>query len=282
MNTKKHALSLFTKKPQPGTTKTRLTVKHGGSLSDEEAADFYRATVLDVATAALEALRLCQQKPPDNLGNSTYELCISCSSDNDRQGLQGLFDCSFSEALNAKYIVDHGENFDQHFNSHYHQLFDQGYYSVICIGGDLPTISPGFIYGAFEKLSFLEKETGKGAMVIAPCQAAGVSLVGLTRDAPMDFSGVFYNMDGVPALDAITKIASERQIPMALLGTQADVDNMEDMGHAIALIQAMHYASGFSPDSYFPEHTLSWINKIGLVVSTPPNKNHDPRGDIDG
>jgi len=35
MNIKKHALALFTKSPQPGATKTRLTEKYGGSLTEQ-------------------------------------------------------------------------------------------------------------------------------------------------------------------------------------------------------------------------------------------------------
>jgi len=39
---KKHALVLFTKSPQPGRTKTRLTHKLGGLLTEYEAALLYK------------------------------------------------------------------------------------------------------------------------------------------------------------------------------------------------------------------------------------------------
>jgi len=281
MNKRRHALSLFTKSPQPGTTKTRLTVKYGGSLSDQEAADLYRATMLDVATAALSALKLCRKIKNDNDIVDIYDFFISCTSEKDKNRLRSIFRDELSDAIDICYIIDHGQNFDEHFNNHYRQLFGQGYHSVVCIGGDLPTISPEFIHRGFQWLDYLEKESERGAMVVAPCQAAGVSLVGLTADAPMDFNGVFYNMEGVPALEAIIKIAYEYEIPTAVLETQADVDTMEDLGHTIALIHAMKYASYFSPDAYLPERTLAWINKMGLAVSTPPNKEYDPREDID-
>ena len=72
-------------------------------------------------------------------------------------------------------------------------------------------------------------------------------MVGLTAAAPMDFTGVFYNTQGIAALEAITGIASARQIPMALLVPLSDVDIMEDLAHAIAVIDAMGYAGYFQP-----------------------------------
>jgi len=282
MNKRKHALSLFTKSPQPGTTKTRLTRKHGGSLSDQEAADFYRATMLDVATAAFRALELCRKTAADENRMDKYDFCVSCTPESEKPRLEKIFQEECSNAGNIRYVVDNGQNFDEHFNNHYQQLFGQGYHSVVCIGGDLPTISPEFIHRAFQWLDYLGKESERGAIVIAPCQAAGVSLVGLTADASMDFAGAFYNMQGIPALEAIIKIAAERQIPVSVLETQADVDTMEDLGHIIALINALKYASYFLPGKSVPERTLAWIQKLGLVVHTPPNEEHDPRGTIDG
>ena len=43
MNIHKHALLLFSKVPEPGKTKTRLTTEHNGLLTPEEAAELYRA-----------------------------------------------------------------------------------------------------------------------------------------------------------------------------------------------------------------------------------------------
>jgi uncharacterized protein len=279
MKDKKYALSLFTKAPQPGKTKTRLTVNYGGALTDQEAADFYRSTMLDVLNAASQALKSCRRMNIKSELKTIYDFIISSSSNEDKNKLQLIFNDELTGVNDISYVIDQGKNFDEHFNFLYHSLFDRGYHSVICIGGDLPTISPDFIIKAFKQLDDLEKESQNGAMVIAPCQAAGVSLVGLTANAPMDFKGVFYNMNGVPALEAIIKIAAERNIPTAVLDTQADVDTMEDLGHMIALIHSLDYASRFSPEIYVPRHTLAWINEIGLEVNTPPNNEHDPRGE---
>jgi len=280
MSLKKHALSLFTKSPQPGDTKTRLTQKYGGPLTEQEAAYLYQAMMLDVATVAFQALEMCRQTATN--GTERYDFVISCTPESEKPKLQAIFQAEFPNVDDIRYIIDHGRNFDEHFNYHYRKLFDQGYHSVVCIGGDLPTISSEFIHRAFQWLSYLDAQSDKGAMVVAPCQAAGVSLVGLTADAPMDFTGVFYNTQGIAALEAITGIASARQIPMALLEPLSDVDNMEDLAHAIAVIDAMAYAGYFQPGICEPKRTMSWVKQTGLVVSTPPNIEHDPRGDIDG
>jgi glycosyltransferase A (GT-A) superfamily protein (DUF2064 family) len=272
MNIKKHALSLFTKLPQPGITKTRLTKKYGGSLTEQEASDLYQAMMLDVATVCFKALEMCRQTATASNSTDNYDFFVSCTPESKKPELQAIFEAEISDADNIHYIIDRGRNFDEHFNDHYRQLFDQGYYSVVCIGGDLPVISPEFIHRAFQWLFYLDAKSDKGAMVLAPCQAAGVSLVGLTADAPMDFTGVFYNMQGTTALEATTNIATERQIPMALLEPLSDVDNQEDLAHVIAVINAMAYASYFQPDIYVPMRTMSWVQQIGLMVLTPPEK----------
>lgn len=272
MKIKKHALSLFTKSPQPGITKTRLTKKYGGSLTEQEAADLYQAMMLDVAAAGFEALEMCRQTAIEGSNADSYDFFISCTLESEKPKLQAIFESELSDAANIQYIIDQGRNFDEHFNDHYRQLFDQGYYSVVCLGGDLPTISPEFIHRAFQWLFYVGAKSDRGAMVLAPCQAAGVSLVGLTAEAPMDFTGVFYNMQGIVALEAITSIATARKIPMALMEPLSDVDCQEDLAHVIAVINAMAYASHFQPDIYVPRRTMSWVQQIGLMVRTLPSE----------
>ena len=56
MAEKKQALLVFSKPPVPGMVKTRLTVKHGGFLTDEQAAEFFRRSLYDVSEACMHAL----------------------------------------------------------------------------------------------------------------------------------------------------------------------------------------------------------------------------------
>ncbi len=281
MDMKKHALVLFTKSPQPGATKTRLTEKHGGPLTEQEAADLYRAMMLDVAAVAFRALETCRQSGAADNSRDEYDFFISCTPESEEPKLRTIFEAEFPNAADIHYVIDRGRNFDEHFNDTYRQLFGRGYYSVVCIGGDLPTICPEFIHHAFQWLTYLGAQSGKGAMVVAPCQEGGVSLVGLTADALMDFTGVFYNTDGIAALDAITSIAATHQIPMALLEPMADIDHPEDLAHAIAVLNAMVYASFFQPDISLPRRTLSWVQETGFTARTSPGEEHKPGGTID-
>lgn len=277
MKTKKHALALFTKYPEPGVTKTRLLTENGGGFTPQEAADIYKAMVLDTATVGCRALETCRSQGFD----ADFDFYISSSPEGEMKRVKAMF----SEEIPAEtfsYIVDRGENFDAHYNDCYRQLFDQGYHSVVVIGGDMPAITPALLVRAFHRLFALEKDSDTGAMVMAPCQAAGVSLVGVTRSAGMDFSGVFYNADGVSALDALIEIARRKNIPAALFEVLPDVDFMEDLAHMIAVANAMAYTARFQPDVVVPKRTLQIIEELGLYTSTPPNTSHDPRGDIDG
>ena len=137
------------------------------------------------------------------------------------------------------------------------------------------------IVQAFQWLEYFDSCSDRGGFVQAPCQACGVSLVGYTRNTPIDSQGVFYNPNGVPALDGYTNKAAERHLPVALLSPVADVDDMEDLAHTTSLLRAMLYSSRFQPDYFVPRRTLDWIERMGIVISTPPNRLHDPRERID-
>ena len=277
MKTKKHALVIFTKYPEPGMTKTRLMVENGGALTADEAADMYKAMVLDTAAVGCHALKTCR----NNGFDASFDFFISSSPEGTMKKVKAMFGEEIStEAF--QYVVDRGENFDEHFNDCYQQLFEKGYDSVVCIGGDLPSITPDLLVRAFDWLVATDKASSTGAMVLAPCQSSGVSLVGVTKTANMDFTGVFYNGDGVSALDALIDIARDRKIPTALFEALFDVDLMEDLAHMITVVNAMDYAARFQPDIVVPQRTIDFIEQVGLYVNTPPNTDHDPRSQIDG
>jgi len=166
--------------------------------------------MLDVVDISLQAVDMCNKS--SNTAREHYNFVICCSPENEKGTLQAIFEEELPATAAINYIVDQGASFDEHLNDAYHQLFQQGYDSVVCIGGDMPTILPEFLQRAFQWLHYLGAESAQGAIVIAPCQAAGVSLIGLTSNAPMDFSGVFYNLQGTSALEAITNIAYTKRM----------------------------------------------------------------------
>jgi len=278
MNNRKNALVLFTKYPEPGVTKTRLIEENGGALTADQAAGLYRAMVLDTAMVGVHALAECRSNA---MPGGEFDICISSSPQSEMEKVRSMFTGEFPQAR-VKYICDQGSNFDEHFNDSFRQLFSEGYDSVICIGGDLPCITTDLIVRSFAWLSGRDEVSNAGAMVLAPCQAAGVSLVGVTRSAEMDFTGVFYNATGESALDALIRIAREKGIATALYEALFDVDYMEDLAHIMAVINALDYARQHQPGVILPERTLAMIRDLGLVTVTPPNTAHDPRSKIDG
>ena len=282
MSGNKHAFLLFTKAPIPGLTKTRLTEARGGILTPQESASFYTSTLLDVAEIGFRALEQLNQ-PSETNGNppDQYDLIICSSPPNEQQVIEELFETHGPWPAPISYINDHGANFDEHFDDAFQQLFAQGYHSVVSIGGDLPTMPVDHLVQAFRWLEYFDSFSETGGFVQAPCQACGVSLVGYTRHTPMDSQGVFYNLNGVPALDAYTVKAQERNVPVALLSPVADVDDIEDLAHTISIMRAIAYSSTYQPDLFVPARTLNWVGFMGIEISTPPNQLHDPRERID-
>ena len=284
MSGKKHAFLLFTKAPTPGVTKTRLTEARGGILTPEEAADFYQAALLDVVEIGFQALEeLNRQANAESNGSvaDRFDFWVSCTSKNDQEKLEKLFNQAGPWPAPIAFINDRGKTFDEHFDDAFQQLFQRGYHAVVSIGGDLPSMPVSHIVQAFQWLDYFDSFSERGGFVQAPCQECGVSLVGYTAQTPMDSTGVFYNLNGVPALDAYIHKAAERGVPVASLTPVADVDDMRDMAHTISLLQAIAYSSQFQPGLFVARRTMDWIRRTGIVISTPPNAEHDPREHID-
>jgi len=277
LRAQKHAFMFFTKAPTPGLTKTRLTSAKGGFLTPQEATDLYCAVMLDVAETGHAALEQLNRAAHDKGDKYDFFVCSSPASDLDR--VRRIFEASFVWPI--QYITDHGKNFNEHFDDGFKQLWKLGYHSAVSIGGDLPSMPVSHIVRAFQWLAYFDSVYETGGLVFCPCQACGVSLVGLTEKTPMDFDGVFYNLDGTPALDAITALSEARGIPAAALDPVSDIDNAEDLAHALSLARSHAYVSRFQPEITAPKRFLAWADATGIVVNTPPNLDHDPREAID-
>jgi len=284
MSGRKHAFLLFTKAPTPGVTKTRLTMARGGIFSPNEAAEFYRVSLLDVAEMAFSALDELNGTAVASANGGKpdqYDFVVSCSPEADVPKLEALFTANGPWPAPIQFICDRGRTFDEHFDDAFRQLFARGYHSVVSIGGDLPTMPVNHIVQAFQWLEFYDSYSETGGFVQAPCQECGVSLVGYTARTPMDSTGVFYNLDGVPALDAYINKAAERNVPVANLMPVADVDDTRDLAHTLSLLKAAAYSLNCQPGVFLARRTWDWLNRMGVSANTPPNAEHDPREGID-
>ncbi len=286
MTERKQALLVFSKPPIPGMVKTRLTKKHGGILTDEQAAQFFKFCLYDVCELAMHALIEMQWENDALVAEDpaadkiTYDFFLSTTPASNLELMKETFDEIGPWPMDIHYLTDSGATFDDHFDDAIAQIFSQGYENIVSIGGDIPTLPKSDLKLAFQWLHYFQS-TGKPGFVLAPCQECGTSLIGLSKDTPIDNQGVYYNKDGVPALDAYMKKIEAEDIPVAYFSPVADIDETTDLAHAISCMKAIRKAAQFQSELFVPNRVLTWCDLMGISVSTPPNEEHDPRQYID-
>lgn len=285
--TYKHALLLFSKPPIPGLVKTRLTYEHGGIFSPEEAAELFHRSLFDVmelcisAVGELEAEDFAAAAADPRAAKHEYHFFISSTPEENVQKMREVFEAAGEWPVEFTYILDSGENFDVHFDSAFDQIWQAGFDSVLSVGGDIPLLPFTHVTSAFRWLQYFLENSPKGGLVQAPCQECGVSVIGWTRNAEMNHQDVYYNMNGRPALDAYVQKCRDAEVPMASLTPVADIDDVQDLAHAVSLARSAEYTRQFQSDFYVPERFLQWANWRGIKVGTPPNEDRDSREGID-
>lgn len=288
MTTRKHALLLFSKPPVPGLVKTRLTRERGGPFSEEEAAEIFRRSLFDVAELCCHALyeleqeNIAAREADPEIDEQSFGFFISTTPESNVEVMRNAFEEIGQWPREFTYIVDEGANFDDHFDNAFQQIFDLGYDSVLSVGGDIPMLPRDHVLNGFRWLQYFIDNSEVGGIIQAPCQECGVSLIGWTIGTDMDHQGVYYNMNGRPALDAYVEKASAKGIPLASMTPVADVDDISDFAHATTLARAARYSQQTQPDLYVPERFLAWVDWRGIKVGTPPNEDRDSREGIDG
>jgi glycosyltransferase A (GT-A) superfamily protein (DUF2064 family) len=291
-NISRNAVLLFSKPPIPGLVKTRLTKGRGGRLSPEQAAEFFRCSLLDVtdlvmvALEDLEAASTEEREREPQAPERLYDFFISTTPASSVEPMRQLFEQEGEQEGGwprpIHILCDRGASFDEHFDDAFAQLFAQGYDNVLAIGGDMPALPREHLIDGFKWLDYLAAQSPDGsALVLAPCQQSGVSIVGQTRTTPLDSRGVYYNLNGTPALDAYTEKLRLLDIPSAYLSPVSDIDGDSDLAHAISCLNAIAEASRHQPDVYLARRVLEWIDRKGLKASAPPNDEFDPRDHLD-
>lgn len=286
MAEKKQALLLFSKPPVPGLVKTRLTHEHGGILSPEQAAEFFKRSLYDVSELSMHALMGLQAENDALVADDptadriSYDFFVSTTPADNVDLMKETYDAIGPWPMEIHYMADKGSTFDDHFDDAFGQLFDQGYEHVVSVGGDIPTMPKSHITQAFQWLDYFRAQ-GTPGFVQAPCQECGTSLVGFSCDTPMDNQGVYYNLNGRAALDGYREKLEGRSIPSAYLPPVADIDEKTDLAHAISCMRAIALAAESQTDLYVPRRVMDWVDYMGIRVMTPPNDEHDPRQYVD-
>jgi len=275
----RNAIVVFSKVPKLGKTKTRLTTEKGGIMTDEEALAFYEGCVLDVINVCTAAksgdVWICYNQD----GDSEYlESFLTRTAD--REQIRGTFadkGGSFDDCIQyaADYILKNG-------------AADRIADSVMIVGGDIPSLQPEMLQGAYAKMAKLARsEAGLAvatktaqsnvpigaAIVEGACQEGGFSIIGFTCETPFDFHKVFYNMDGITALDMLVAKAKDKNIPLATVAMAPDVDIPIDLASMIPVLKALQLSANYDDSVMVPINTIEIMEKIGLEsCTTPPQR----------
>ena len=282
MRERKNVLLLFSKLPEVGLVKTRLSVLKDGIYPPETACELYECMLLDVVEiigAALTDLQVESDASADDDVRDVYELVISTTPAANAEAMGALFDGD-EFAVKPTVIVDEGASFDEHYNHAFAQCWEAGADCILSMGADMPALTKNDVRFGFEQLHRLCDVPG-GGIVLAPDQEMGVSTIGWTRDTDFTHDGVFYNQDGLTVLPAYIKKAREAGLPALWLPPIPDIDTMRDYFHNITLVHALNYCADFD-DICPPHRTAAKFIELGFAeVIVAPNNLRDPREHID-
>lgn len=291
MNTRKNAILLFSKVPEPGKVKTRLTPIKDGFFPPETASVLYHCMLFDVveiccdACADLERADLerramegtCEYVPV----HDEYDIFISSPGVAQERQMRELFAASGAWPRHISFIHDDGASFDEHYNDAFSQVFACGYDTVLSMGCDMPALRRTVVEEGFARLHELCEVEG-GGIVVAPDQEMGVSIVGWTRDTAFDHTGVFYNAEGLTVLPAYIQKADALGLPALYLPDVPDVDTMADLNHNVTLVQALEYCARFQADVTPAHRTAQALREMGYTdIRVMPNDLRDDRDEID-
>lgn len=286
MRTRHNVVLLFSKLPEVGLVKTRLTTLKDGIFAPEVASVLYHCMLFDVveiicaAMADMEAAQAASGDASDAAVRDTYELVISTAPARNLEPMRKLFSDAGTWPRDITFIVDEGANFDEHYNHAFEQAWERGADCILSMGADMPALTKSDIKFGFEQLHKLEDEP-RGGIVLAPDQEMGVSVVGWTRDTDFSHTGVFYNMSGLTVLPAYIQKAREADLPVLWLPPIPDVDTMADLYHNVTLVEALNYCAKHD-DICPPWRTAQALSEIGFSqIYVAPNDLRDPRDEID-
>ena len=288
MRERKNALLIFSKVPEPGLVKTRLTRLKDGIFKPEVASALYHCMffdVVEICCAALAKLEAQSQAAitkaaDDKAILDTYELIISTTPQKNVEVMRKLFADSGTWPREIVFIADKGASFDEHYNDSFNQAWERGAECILSMGADMPALTEMDVINGFNVVHELD-ELPEGGIVVSPDQAMGVSIVGWPRKTNFDHTGVYYNPTGLTVLPAYIQKARERNLPVRYIPAVPDIDTMGDFMHNVTLVEALNYCAPYDHNTP-PWRTADALAQIGWDrIVVPPNDLRDPREHID-
>ena len=280
MRERKNTVLLFSKLPEVGLVKTRLTTLKDGWFEPEVASALYHCMLFDVVEIICAALADLEEADAKGDVRDTYELVISTAPARNLEPMRKLFEDAGTWPREIVFINDEGSNFDEHYNHAFQQAWDRGADCILSMGADMPALTKSDVKFGFEQLHKLDG-LPNGGIVLAPDQEMGVSVIGWTRNTDFSHTGVFYNQTGLTVLPAYIEKARSSNLPVLWLPPIPDVDTMADFYHNVTLVEALCYCAEFD-DVCPPWRTAQALEEIGFShIYVAPNDLRDPRDEID-
>lgn len=284
MRERKNTVLLFSKVPETGLVKTRLSILKDGIFLPEDAAHLYQCMLLDVVEiimAVLDDLEAEQEQAGEGAAvRDVYDLVISTTPASNVEAMRTLLDGAAEWTRSFRVIADEGADFDEHYNHAFAQCWEAGADCILSMGADMPALTKADVKFGFKQLHALD-DRPEGGIVLAPDQEMGVSVVGWTRATEFDHTGVFYNREGLTVLPAYIQKAAQRGLPVLWLPPIPDIDTMADFVHNVTLVRALEYCANF--DDVRPAwRTIEAMADLGFSeIRVAPNDLRDPRDHID-
>jgi len=191
-------LILFTRYPEPGTTKTRLIPALGG----EGAAALQKRMTERMLRTAMEFKGTC-------------EVCIEVR-------FQGGTGSLMKEWLGRDLIYSPQGTGDlgHRLPAAFEEAFREGVHRVVVVGTDCPEMTAGHLLQAFRCLE-------KTELVLGPAKDGGYYLIGLNKHAPGLFEGVSWGTGTV--LKETLALADSLGLTLEMMDVLQDVDRPEDL-----------------------------------------------------
>ena len=275
----KKAVVVFTKVPKAGEVKTRLTEARGGIFTPEEANSLYEACLLDAIDVCLSIPNVDVWICYNHNGNRT-DLDSLLAQVSNPEKIRGVFSDqggSFDDCIqySADFILKSGAP---------DRLAD----GMLIIGGDLPRLQPYELKDALTKLESLSNTTAGSdaatkfaqnepfigaAIVEGACQEGGFSIIGFTYTTPFDFHEVFYNLNGITALDMLVDKAEASKIPYGVVEMVPDLDIPVDLASAMPVLRSLSLAAQSDASILVPKRTIAFLQEMGLQsMALPPER----------
>ena len=192
-----NALVLFAKAPIAGEVKTRLQPE----ITPENSARLQEAMIKDSISLMSEI---------NNVEKTIYFLPI------EKKYVFEKFIDGLPFHLNCQNGVDLGKKMANSF----HDLFNKGFFRVVVIGTDSPTLPKEYISKAFIDLN-------KADLVIGPSIDGGYYLIGFKEKVLPVFSPVEWGSNKV--LLQTEELIKKHNLKLSLLPVHYDIDTIEDL-----------------------------------------------------